>query len=162
MGGLNLTGYIPGAIGRVSELHASYYSKHWGFGLYFESKVATELSEFLTRFEEQHDGFWLAITKGEIIGSVAIDGAQAAGKGAHLRWFIVAEDRHGSGIGNALISRAVDFCRQAGFSSIYLWTFAGLDAARHLYEKHGFRLIEEHEGDQWGVRVTEQRFELCL
>ena len=65
-------------------------------------------------------------------------------------------------MGNILIQKAVDFCREAGFRRVYLWTFAGLDEARHLYEKHGFRLSEEHEGDQWGVTVTEQKFELIL
>jgi hypothetical protein len=45
---------------------------------------------------------------------------------------------------------------------VYLWTFQGLDAARRLYEKHGFRLAEEREGSQWGERVLEQRFVLDL
>ena len=40
-----------------------------------------------------------------------------------------------------------------------LWTFKGLDAARHLYERHGFRLAEEYAGAQWGVNLVEQRFE---
>jgi hypothetical protein len=38
-------GYIPGSIGRVAELHGTYYHKHWGFSLFFEAKVATELSD---------------------------------------------------------------------------------------------------------------------
>ena len=42
-------GYVPGSIGRISELHATYYNENWDFGLYFESKVAEELSAFLKR-----------------------------------------------------------------------------------------------------------------
>ncbi len=42
---------------------------------------------------------------------------------------------------------------------VYLSTFAGLDSARHLYEKCGFKLLEENEGNTWGVRVREQVFE---
>lgn len=38
-------GYLPGSIGRVAELHGTYYHKHWGFSLFFEAKVATELSD---------------------------------------------------------------------------------------------------------------------
>ena len=34
-------GYCPGALGRVAEMHAEYYHRHWGFGLFFEAKVAT-------------------------------------------------------------------------------------------------------------------------
>ncbi len=40
-----------------------------------------------------------------------------------------------------------------------LWTFKGLDAARQLYERNGFRLGEEYTGAQWGVNLMEQRFE---
>ena len=38
-------------------------------------------------------------------------------------------------------------------------TFAGLDAARHLYEKFGFTLTTEREDSQWGEPVLEQKFE---
>jgi hypothetical protein len=43
-----------------------------------------------------------------------------------------------------------------------LWTFEGLNAARHLYEKHGFRVTRQQLGNQWGSEVNEQRFELLL
>jgi hypothetical protein len=52
----------------------------------------------------------------------------------------------------------MDFCRQRGYASVYLWTFAGLDAARHLYENQGFRFAEEKEDRTWGEPVTEQKF----
>lgn len=45
-------GYRPGAIGRVVELHGRYYSKYWNFGLFFETKVARELSEFMDRYDD--------------------------------------------------------------------------------------------------------------
>ncbi len=162
MSDIKLSGYIPGAIGRIAELHGTYYSKHWGFDLFFESKVAMELSEFLRRFNEARDGFWVASVGESIVGAIAIDGIHHDSKGAHLRWFIVAEENQGQGIGKMLLKEAVEFCQKKKFGPVYLWTFAGLDPARHLYEKFGFRMCEEHEGNQWGRTVTEQRFELML
>ena len=162
MSDIRLSGYVPGAIGRVAELHAIYYYRHWGFPVFFESKVATELSEFLRRFKEERDGFWVANVDGRIVGSIAIDGLNHDNKGAHLRWFIVAPENQGQGIGKILIEEAIEFCREKRFGRIYLWTFAGLDAARHLYERYGFRLCEQCEGNQWGKTVTEQMFELNL
>jgi hypothetical protein len=53
------SGYVPGSIGRISELHGTYYHEHWGFGVYFEAKVATELSEFLRRYDGNRDGIWI-------------------------------------------------------------------------------------------------------
>jgi hypothetical protein len=36
----------------------------------------------------------------------------------------------------------------------------GLDPARHLFEKSGFRFAEERSVNQWGREVIEQRFVL--
>jgi len=51
-------------------------------------------------------------------------------------------------------------CRARQYDRVYLDTFEGLVAARHLYEKFGFRLVHERSGTQWGAEVVEQRFEL--
>ena len=155
-------GYLPGCIGRVAELHATYYSPRVGFGLYFESKVARELAAFCEAYQEGRDGLWLVRVDGRVEGSLAIDGSRAATEGAHLRWFITSDTVRGTGAGNALLAAAVAFCRAQHYGSITLWTFDGLAAARHLYEKAGFRLVLEQQGSQWGRLVTEQRFELRL
>ncbi len=153
-------GYIPGSIGRIAELHGTYYHKQWGFGLFFETKVATELAEFLRRYNEKRDGFWIALLNGHIEGSITIDGIDTEHEGAHLRWFIVSDALRGRGIGNRLINTAIDFSRNKGYKRVYLWSFEGLNAARHLYEKNGFKLVEQYRGTQWGMEVNEQRFEL--
>ncbi len=156
---VEIGGYCPGAIGRVAQMHAEYYHRHWGFGLFFEAKVAKELSEFLCRFEKGRDGFWTLSQDGRVEGAIAIDGSKAASEGAHLRWFIVSSDLRGSGWGRRLITEAVAFSDRHAYQRVGLWTFVGLDAARHLYETFGFRLVSQQEGEQWGSRVTEQRFE---
>ena len=155
-------GYVPGSIGRVAEMHGTYYYKHWNFTVFFEAKVASEISEFLGRYDEKTDGFWTASIDGRIEGSITIDGIHADKEGAHLRWFIISDVLRGKGTGNWLINEAIDFCRKKKYQRIYLWTFKGLEAARHLYEKNGFQLVEEFTGNQWGTQVEEQRFELSL
>ena len=153
-------GYIPGCIGRICELHARYYNNLVGFGLPFESQVARELAEFCTRYDDHRDGLWLAIYDGQVHGSIAIDGVHADGEGAHLRWFITSDEIRGGGTGTALLSAAMDFCKIRSYQQVYLWTFAGLNSARHLYEKFGFQLVHQQRGAQWGLEVDEQRFEL--
>ena len=155
-------GYVPGAIGRITELHGTYYHQHTGFGLYFESKVASGLSEFLRRYDSARDGIWLALSDHRIEGSIVIDGVGADAEGAHLRWFIVSDALRGNGAGHKLISTALDFCRMRNYRNAYLWTFEGLNAARHLYEKHGFQMTRQQRGNQWGSEVNEQRFECNL
>jgi len=155
-----LMGYMPGAIGRIAELHATYYHRYWGFGPFFEAKVAMELSEFLRRFDEKRDGFWTVCLNHRAEGSIAIDGIEASAGGAHLRWFIVSPEMQGRGFGSQLMEEAISFCKERNYSRVYLWTFEGLHAARHLYEKFGFKLVEQNEGTQWGKKVIEQKFEL--
>ena len=160
MDDLHIKGYVPGAIGRIAELHALYYHRHWQFGLYFEAKVASELSAFLCRFDQGRDGFWTVNLDGTVQGGLAIDGRDAESDGAHLRWFILADKLRGKGIGNQLMAQAVGLCKECKYASAYLWTFKGLSAARHLYEKFGFALEHEQDGEQWGTRVREQKFVL--
>ena len=162
MNSINIkTGYFPGTIGRIAEMHARYYSKHWGFGVFFEAKVASELSEFASRYDKYRDGFWTAWESNRLEGSIIIDGIKADTEGAHLRWYIVSEKMHGRGIGNQLLTLALQHSRGQKFNSVYLWTFDGLDSARYLYERHGFSLAHEQDGEQWGTPVTEQKF-VCV
>jgi GNAT superfamily N-acetyltransferase len=151
--------YLPGAIGRIVELHARYYSELVGFGLPFESKVAREVSAFCEEYDSKRDGLWLVLQDGLIEGSIAIDGSHAEQDGAHLRWFITSDKVRGTGLGTALLTAAMDFCRSQHYQRVYLWTFEGLGAARHLYEKFGFRLVHQQRGTQWGTEVNEQKFE---
>lgn len=153
-------GYVPGCIGRIAELHARYYHQLVGFGLAFESKVARELAEFCEHARAEDDALWLALEDGEVVGSIAIDARHLDTAGAHLRWFITADAVRGSGLGSRLLDIALAFCRERDYRHVHLWTFEGLAAARHLYEKSGFRLAHEQRGTQWGSEVNEQRFEL--
>ncbi len=150
-------GHTPGCIGRITQLHAAHYAQSSGFGVAFEAKVAKELGDFCLAYTPSRDGLWL-VQAADVEGSIAIDGAQAAHEGAHLRWFITSDALRGQGLGKQLLQRALAFSDSAEYQRVYLWTFAGLDAARHLYESHGFCLEHECPGSQWGKVVREQRF----
>lgn len=160
MAELEIGGYQPGAIGRVVEMHARYYAEHWRFGLFFERKVAGELAAFLGRYDESRDRFLCARRGDRVVGAITVDGSEpeSARETAHIRWFIVDAGERGGGVGARLMAEAMGFIAATGFVDAYLWTFAGLDAARRLYERHGFVLAEEVEAEQWGTPVREQRF----
>jgi GNAT superfamily N-acetyltransferase len=152
-------GWMPGAIGRIALLHSRHYAASHGFGLAFEARVATELSEFLGRFEPERDHFVTVLLDGEVEGSIAVDGA---GDPARLRWFILSEKLRGHGLGRGMLTAAVDAARAAGHRHLVLSTLSGLDAADHLYRGAGFRLLQEHAGAHWGTAATEREFALDL
>jgi GNAT superfamily N-acetyltransferase len=159
---IELVGYYPGVLGQIIEAHAVYYHEHWGFDISFEVQEARELAEFLKRFQSDLDGLWVARADGRFAGAIAIDGSRQDEEGARLRWFIVEPAFHGLGIGRMLVKKAVAFCKSAGHHKVFLWTFRGLEPARHLYEQAGFRLAHQHEVDQWGQIILEQKYELSL
>ncbi|MGE4527144.1 MAG: GNAT family N-acetyltransferase [Rhodospirillaceae bacterium] len=152
------TGYRPGLIGRIAEMHALHYARTAGFGQPFEAVVAAGLAAFSGRIGRPGNQIWLAMRGEEIVGTVSVDGEDLGPGIAHLRWFIVGDGLRGHGLGRDLLAAALRFADDHGFAETHLWTFRGLDAARHLYEAHGFALAEEKPGAQWGKEVMEQRF----
>lgn len=155
-------GYRPGAIGRIAEMHGRYYAREWDFGVYFEAKVARESAEFFERLDPATDRAWFVLAGQRIMGSLVVDG-HGDGEGdlvkpAHLRWLVLDDGLRGHGMGGKLMRLAAEFCDARGVGCC-LTTFAGLDAARALYERHGFRLTGEQPAETWGKQVLEQVFE---
>ena len=153
-----VTGYQPGMIGRIAQMHGEYYARHYGFGHFFEGKVASGLAEFSGRLNNQRNQIWLAVKNGVIVGSVAIDGEDLGNNEAHLRWFILGDGCRGNGVGRRLLTEAINFCDNQRFDAVQLWTFSGLQAAHKLYESFGFTLSKEWQGEQWGKTMLEQQF----
>lgn len=158
-GDITLHDYRPGALGRVCELQSAYYAREWEFGRPFETKVAGEMAEFLARADWRRDLFKIAVLDDEIVGAITLDVSAHDDGTAHLRWFVVADAARGKGLGKQLMAQVMDFARARGVQRIYLTTFEGLDPARALYERQGFKLTASAPGETWGRKVVEQRFE---
>jgi len=157
-------GWAPGLIGWCVAEHGRYYAAQAGFGAVFEAKVAREMAAFAARLAPPRAAIFRAADGEGFLATVSIDGSDAPGGAqgglAHLRWFIAAERARGRGLGKALLARAIAAARAAGMGGVYLDTFAGLDAARAVYERAGSRLVHEAPAETWGTTVLEQRFEL--
>ncbi len=153
-------GFIPGALGRIVELHARYYALEWSFGTYFETKVASELSAFARRYDPATDLVLLALIDDVVHGSLVLDLNDPANQdqGAHLRWFISSDESRGTGLGGRMMQRAMTHVDAHADGRCWLTTFAGLAPARALYEKHGFAMVSEVEGQSYGISMREQTF----
>jgi len=158
--GYEIGGYRPGALSDIIGLHARYYARHWNFGLPFETKVGMELAEFVARHDRERDLFLAAYGEDGAVASLIVDASGGGPRGAHLRWFSVSEEMQGKGLGAELLGRAISFCDERGYERIWLTIFTGLDAARSLYDRHGFVLAGAADSaDQWSDGVQEQIFE---
>lgn len=151
----------PGDIGRITEQHGLLYASEYGFDHRFEAYVAEGLGEFGRIACPDRDRLWLAERDGRLVGSVAILGREDAE--AQLRWYLVAPEARGHGLGRRLLDTCIQFCREAGYRSIYLWTVSPLHDAARLYTAAGFRCTEESApAAPWGVTLREQRYDLEL
>ncbi|APV44578.1 L-amino acid N-acyltransferase YncA [Dehalogenimonas formicexedens] len=137
-------GFKPGYIGRMIQMQGEYYDVAWERpGVSFEVMMARQMCDFHDQYLPGTDLLITAHVDGIMAGNIAVLGSQNERPGARLRWFHVDPACQNRGIGRILLIRAIEFCRQAGFKSVWLWTMEGLDAARHLYDSLGFKQIAD-------------------
>jgi GNAT superfamily N-acetyltransferase len=113
-------------------------------------------TEYLTKRER----CWIAEKDGEIVGSVFL--MRKSKTVAKLSLLLVEPSARGLGIGARLIAECVRFAKQAGYRQITLWTQSDLDAARHLYEKAGFRVVEKKSHHSFGLDLLAETWDLAL
>ncbi len=152
-----VTGYRPGLIGAVTALHARHYAETAGFGQAFEAVVATGSPPSAGGWTSPptRSGPW-SLAKKSSVRSPSTERIWAEAS----RICAGSSSRTGARrrICRRLLMRPSLSADARGHPETHLWTFEGLDAARRLYERSGFTLVEESPGAQWGREVREQRF----
>lgn len=158
-------GYVPGVLGRCIDLHMRYYSEKSGFGRTFELDMAAALESLLRRIDDPLNEAFVAVADGLVVGTIFVEGLSQPAtdnpttrKVAKIRAFIVDSNYHGRGLGRALIDEAMSFIDENDFDESQLSTFKGLDIAKTLYERAGFKVEYEGIGTTWGAEVTEQLY----
>ena len=149
----------PGDMGWLIHMHARLYAKEYGFGLQFESYVASGLHEFYENYDPARSRIWICQHDQRIIGSLVL---MDRGDSAQLRYFLIEPEYRGIGLGSELLSLYMDFMKACGYRRSYLWTTDELPTAISLYTKLGFKLAEEKTSTSFGKPVTEQRYDLLL
>lgn len=150
----------PGDIGYITYLHATLYAKEYGWDYTFEGYVAESLARFALSFDAHKDRLWVAEMDGQIVGSIGV--VSESNSEAQLRWFLVHPAMRGRGLGRDLLDNALQFCRDCGLKSVFLWTVSDLKAAAHLYQSTGFHRTEQKTHQIWGKTLTEERYDLYL
>lgn len=150
----------PGDMGWVVQRHGLLYSEEYGWDQRFEAFVAGIVSEFIQNYDPKKERCWMVEMGGTIVGSVFV--VKQSDGVAKLRMLIVDPKARGLGIGARLVDECVRFARQAGYRKLTLWTNSILLAARHLYEKAGFRLVHEEAHHSFGHDLVGENWDLDL
>ena len=149
-----------GDLGYLTYLHGKLYGAEYGYNVVYEKYVAQGVAELLENYDAKKDHIWLIEDNEEIVGAIAIMGR--SGKVAQLRYFLLLSQYRGLGLGKKLMQLALDFCKETGYQSVYLWTATELEAAAHLYQKFGFTKTKEVNTFNWGKEVIEACYDLML
>jgi ribosomal protein S18 acetylase RimI-like enzyme len=146
---------------RILELHRGVYLPEFGMGEGFVEGVRQTLAAaFGCGWPAGAGAGWLVGEGDQLSGSLGLTD-EGSGLGT-IRWFVLAAELRGRGLGRRMVDELMASARAAGLRRLQLDTFSELTAAARLYRGHGFRVTRDQQRGDWGRTIVYQHYELEL
>ncbi len=149
-----------GDLGFVVHRQSALYAEEYGWNGEFEALLAEIVATFIRNFDPAHERCWIAERGGEMVGSAFV--VRASDDLAKLRMLYVEPSARGLGIGARLVEECLAFARASGYRRMTLWTNDILTAARHIYQRAGFRLMQSEQHHSFGRDLVGENWERDL
>ena len=149
-----------GDMGWIVHRQAMLYAQEYGYNEEYEALVAEIVAKFIQHYDTKRERCWIAEKDGEVVGSIFL--VAKSKTRSKLRLLYVEPSARGLGIGSRLVAECVRFAKQAGYKKMLLWTQNDLDAARHIYKRAGFRVVEKKHHHSFGKDLVAETWELAL
>jgi DNA-binding MarR family transcriptional regulator len=149
-----------GDMGWIVHRQAVLYAEEYGWDIGYEGLIAGICSDFVLNFKPGKEYCWIAERDGAVTGSVFL--VRKDDETAKLRLLYVEPSARGFGVGRRLVDECIAMARASGYRKLVLWTNDVLAAARKIYQKAGFVLVEEERHHSFGKDLVGQNWELEL
>jgi DNA-binding MarR family transcriptional regulator/GNAT superfamily N-acetyltransferase len=149
----------PGDLGWVVQRNAALYAQEYGWDSSYETLVARIVADFAER-DDRREAAWIAESDGTPVGCVFC--MRESDSVARLRLLLVEPQARGLGLGERLVAECLAFARRTGYTEIVLWTNDVLAAARRIYQRAGFELVESGRHHSFGHDLIGQTWRLAL
>ena len=149
----------PGDLGWVIGRNGALYAQEYGWDASYEALVARIVADYAGRDDPGEAG-WIAELDGSPVGCVFC--MRKSASTAQLRLLLVEPRARGRGLGERLVAECLAFARRAGYTEIVLWTNDVLAAARRIYQRAGFELVDSDQHHSFGHDLAGQNWRLPL
>jgi len=107
-----------------------------------------EVDDMHTAYSPEGSEFYVIELGGDILGCGGFAPLNGGEKDTcELRKMYFLPPLRGSGMGKTLLKLCLDRARDYGYRCCYLETMDGMEQARRLYEKYGFRYLDKPMGE---------------
>jgi DNA-binding MarR family transcriptional regulator/GNAT superfamily N-acetyltransferase len=149
----------PGDLGWVVQRNGALYTQEYGWDPSYEALVARIVADYASRADPREAG-WIAELDGAPAGCVFC--MRKDDRTAQLRLLLVEPAARGRGLGEHLVAECLAFARRAGYAEIVLWTNDILAAARRIYQRAGFELVDSEPHHSFGHDLVGQNWRRSL